>query len=223
MVTGSGGAMMRRDRRVAISARVLAAMALAAALACPPPVARAEDAKGSGTAKEVSSGSITVRLHDVLLLDQDGREVRFPGDVIGDRVVVIDTFFTTCTLICPILGAIFSDLQEQLGTRLDREVRLISISVDPLTDIPPRLKKYAEQWEARPGWLFLTGEKKAVDRALEGIGMYSSNFADHPGAFLVGDGRGGKWTRFNGFATPEQLRSRVEELLSERRGKVPAR
>jgi protein SCO1/2 len=198
-------------------------MALTAALAGPVPVAGAEEAKGSGTAREVSSGSITVRLHDVLLLDQDGRKVRFPGDVIGDRVVVIDTFFTTCTLICPILGAIFSDLQEQLGPRLDREVRLISISVDPLTDIPPRLKKYAEQWEARPGWLFLTGEKKAVDRVLEGIGMYSPNFADHPGAFLVGDGRGGKWTRFNGFATPEQLRSRVEELLSERRGKVPAR
>jgi cytochrome oxidase Cu insertion factor (SCO1/SenC/PrrC family) len=151
----------------------LAALVLAAVLAGPPPSAHAEEAKGGGASKGVSSGSATVRLHDVLLLDQDGRKVRFPGEVIGDRVVVIDTFFTTCTLICPILGAIFSDLQEQLGDRLDREVRLISISVDPLTDIPPRLKKYAEQWEARPGWRFLTGEKKAADRVLEGIGMYS--------------------------------------------------
>ena len=214
---------MRRGWRSAVSARTLATLALAAVLAGPPPIARAEDAKGSGTSKEVSSGSVTVRLHDVLLLDQDGRKVRFPGDVIGDRVVVIDTFFTTCGIICPILGAIFSDLQEQLGDRLDREVRLISITVDPLTDIPPRLKKYAEQWEARPGWLFLTGEKKSVDRALEGIGMYSPNFEEHPSAFLVGDGREGKWTRFYGFASPEQLKSRVEELLSERRGKAPAR
>lgn len=215
--------MMRRDRRSAVSARALAVLALAAVLAGPPPIARAEEAKGSATPKEVSSGSATVRLHDVLLLDQDGRKVRFPGDVIGGRVVVIDTFFTTCTLICPILGAIFSDLQEQLGDRLDREVRLISITVDPLTDIPARLKKYAEQWEARPGWLFLTGEKKAVDRVLEGIGMYSPDFEDHPSAFLVGDGREGKWTRFYGFASPEQLKSRVEELLAERRGEAPAR
>jgi protein SCO1/2 len=195
----------------------VAALALAAALAGPPSIARAEEAKGGEAPKEISSGSVAVRLHDVPLLDQDGRKVRFPGDAIGDRVVVIDTFFTTCGLICPILGAIFADLQEQLGDRLDREVRLISISVDPLTDIPPRLKKYAEQWEARPGWLFLTGEKKAVDRVLEGIGMYSPNFSDHPSAFLVGDGREGKWTRFYGFASPEQLKSRVEELLAERK------
>jgi protein SCO1/2 len=214
--------MMRREWRSAVSARALAALALAAALAGPPPIVWAEGAKESGTPREVSSGSTTVRLHDGLLLDQDGRKVRFPGDVIGGRVVVIDTFFTTCTLICPILGAIFSDLQEQLGDRLDREVRLISFTVDPLTDIPPRLKKYAEQWEARPGWLFLTGEKKVVDRVLEGIGMYSPDFEDHPSAFLVGDGREGKWTRFYGFASPEQLTSRVEELLAERRVKAPA-
>jgi len=215
--------MMHRDGRSAVSARALAVLVLAAALAGPTPIARAEDAKGGPPPQEVSSGSVAVRLYDVPLLDQDGRKVRFPGDVIGGRVVVIDTFFTTCGLICPILGAIFSDLQEQLGDRLDREVRLISITVDPLTDIPPRLKKYSEQWEARPGWLFLTGEKKAVDRALEGIGMYSPDFSAHPSAFLVGDGREGKWTRFNGFASPEQLRSRVEELLAERRGKAPAR
>lgn len=177
----------------------------------------------AGGEERVEARPVQVKLHDVPLLDQDGRKVRFPGDVIGGRVVVIDTFFTTCGLICPILGAIFADLQEQLGDRLDREVRLISISVDPLTDIPPRLKKYAEQWEARPGWLFLTGEKKVVDRVLEGIGMYSPNFSDHPSAFLVGDGREGKWTRFYGFASPEQLKSRVEELLAERRGKAPAR
>jgi len=215
--------MMRRDRRSAVSARALAALALAAVLAGSPPIARAEDAKGGDAPKEISSGSVTVRLHDVPLLDQDGRKVRFQADVIGNRIVVIDTFFTTCGLICPILGAIFSDLQEQLGDRLDREVRLISITVDPLIDISSRLKKYAEQWEARPGWIFLTGEKKAVDRVLEGIGMYSPDFADHPSAFLVGDGREGKWTRFYGFASPEQLKSRVEELLAGRRGKAPAR
>jgi len=207
---------MRREWRSAGSARTLAALALAAAIACFPASAATEEAKRGEAPKEISSGSVTVRLHDVLLLDQDGRKVRFPGDVIGGRVVVIDTFFTTCGLVCPILGAIFSDLQEQLGDRLDREVRLISITVDPLTDIPPRLKNYAAQWEARPGWLFLTGEKKTVDRVLEGIGMYSPDFADHPPAFLVGDGKTGEWTRFYGFATPEQLMEKVTELTGKR-------
>ena len=176
---------------------------------------------GGKAAKEekVDSRPVQVKLLDITLLDQDGKTVRFRDDAIGGRIVVIDTFFTTCTLICPILGAIFSDLQDQLGDRLGRDVRLISISVDPLTDIPPRLKAYAGQWEARPGWTFLTGGKSSVDQVLTGLGLYSADFADHPSAFLVGDGKTGEWARFYGFATPEQLMGKVGELLEGRKAK----
>ena len=88
---------------------------------------------GGKAAKEekVESRPVQVKLLDITLLDQDGKTVRFRTDVVGDRVVVIDTFFTKCTLICPILGAIFADLQDQLGDRLGRDVRLISIAWIP--------------------------------------------------------------------------------------------
>jgi protein SCO1/2 len=180
---------------------------------------RAEEGTGATAAKTVRSSPVQVRLFDAPLQDQDGRNVRFVQDAAGGRIVVVDTFFTNCGLICPILGAIFADLQDQLGDLLGRDVRLISISVDPLTDIPPRLKKYAAQWEARPGWYFLTGEKKNVDRVLEGLGLYSADFREHPSAFLVGDVREGTWTRIYGFATPEQLMGHVKELLARRRAK----
>ena len=189
---------------------------LAATLIPLPLLSRAEEGNAALGEKDVKSGPVQVRLLDTPLLDQDGKRLRFASDAVGKKVVVVDTFFTTCGLICPILGAIFADLQDQLGERLGREVRLISITVDPRTDIPLRLKKYAEQWEAKPGWLFLTGEKKVVDRMLEGIGMYSADFADHPPAFLVGDGKTGEWTRFYGFATPEQLMEKVTELTGKR-------
>jgi protein SCO1/2 len=174
---------------------------------------------GGKAAKEEKAESrpAQVKLHDLPLLDQDGKTVRFRTDVVGDRIVVIDTFFTTCTLICPILGAIFMELQDLAGDRLGKDVVLVSISVDPLTDIPPRLKKYGEQWEARPGWIFLTGGKPAVDQVLTGLGLYSPSFTDHPAAFLVGDGKTGEWTRFYGFATPEQLMGRVRELTEKRK------
>ena len=94
---------------------------------------------------------------------------------------------------------------------------LVSISVDPNTDIPPRLKEFAGKWEAKPGWMFLTGQKATVDRVLEGLGLYSADFAAHSAAFLVGDGKSGDWTRFYGFASPEQLMVRVDELSAARR------
>jgi protein SCO1/2 len=181
------------------------------------PPAAFPEAGGKGAKEEkVESRPAQVKLIDLPLLDQDAKTVRFRTDVVGDRIVVIDTFFTTCGLICPILGAIFMELQELAGDRLGRDVALVSISVDPLTDIPPRLKKYSEQWEARPGWVFLTGSKSGVDQVLAGLGLYTADFADHPPAFLVGDGKTGEWTRFSGFATPEQLMGKVKELTGKR-------
>ncbi len=172
---------------------------------------------GKGAEKEDLAGKPTqVKVHDRTLVDQDGKSVRFASDVIGDRIAVIDTFFTTCYQICPILSAIFMELQDQLGSRQGREVVLVSLSVDPVTDIPPRLKEYARTWNAKPGWVFLGGEKQAVDQVLTGLGMYAPDFIDHPAMFLVGDGRSGKWTRYFGFASPDQLLGRIDELVAER-------
>jgi protein SCO1/2 len=174
-------------------------------------------AQGKEEEPAVEVKPVEVKLHDLELLDQDGRKVRFRTDVIGDRIVVIDTFFTTCGLICPILSAIYADLQDQLGDRLGKEVSLISISVDPITDIPPRLKEFAGTWEAKPGWVFLTGQKQTVDRVLEGLGLYSPDFTAHPAAFLVGDGKNGGWTRFYGFPAPEDLLGKIDETSAARR------
>ena len=167
--------------------------------------------------EEVEGKPIRLTFHDRTLVDQDGRKVKFPADVIGDRIVVIDTFYTTCTQICPILSATFLEVQEQLGSRQGREVVLVSFTVDPVTDIPPRLKEYADSWSARTGWLFLGGEKGSVDQVLKGLGLYTANFVDHPPSYLVGDGKTGQWTRFYGFATPEQIVAKIEELAAARR------
>jgi protein SCO1/2 len=174
-----------------------------------------------GAEKEDAEGKPTsVKLQDFILADQDGRKVKFARDVIGDRIVVIDTFYTTCGQICPILSAIFMGLQDLLGNRQGKDVVLVSLTVDPVTDIPPRLKEYADSWNARPGWVFLTGEKRRVDEVLEGLGLYAADYTAHPAMILVGDGLSDKWTRYYGFASPEQIMERIEELSAERQVKA---
>jgi protein SCO1/2 len=202
------------SRAVSLAALLI----LAGAMAAGTPRHAFPQAAGKGSGEgEVEARPVQVKLEDLPLLDQDGKTVRFRSDAVGGRIAVIDTVFTTCGLICPILGAIFMELQELAGDRLGKDVALVSITVDPLTDIPPRLKKYSEQWEARPGWIFLTGGKPNVDKVLAGLGLYSADFAAHPPAILVGDGKTGEWTRFYGFATPEQLMGRVRELTEKRK------
>jgi len=160
--------------------------------------------------------AVDIELLDLTLVDQDGRKVRFKSEVIGDRLVIIDTFYTTCDTICPILSALFDNLQHKLGNRLGRDVVLVSISVDPGIDIPARIKKYAARRGAKPGWIFLTGGKRSVDRVLRGIGAYVRDYTQHAPAILVGDGRHGGWTRYYEFPSPDMVLGRLDELRAAR-------
>jgi protein SCO1/2 len=159
-----------------------------------------------------------VDLRDRTLVDQDGREVRFVSDVIGDRIVVMDFVYTTCTTVCPVLSAVFKQVQERLGDRLGDEVALVSVTVDPVRDTPERLKAYAARHGARDGWTWLTGPKTVVEDVLNGVDAYSVNFEEHPSMVLVGDGRTGEWSRFFGFPSPDRIMTRVDELEAARQG-----
>ena len=110
------------------------------------------------TAEDASS----IELHNMELIDQDGEAVRFVDDVVGDRIVVMDFVYTTCTTVCPVLSAILGQVQRQLADDLGPELRLVSVSVDPVRDTPERLKAYAASHRAGPDWLWLTGEKTEV-------------------------------------------------------------
>ena len=38
---------------------------------------------------------------DVVLVNQDGKQMRFYTDLLKGHVVIINVFFTTCTSVCP--------------------------------------------------------------------------------------------------------------------------
>ncbi len=166
--------------------------------------------------KTANGSAAEVTLFDTGLLNQDGASLRFASEVVGDRLVVMNFIYTTCTTICPVLTALFGQLQERLGERLGREVFLVSMSVDPSRDTPPRLKAYAQKHGIRDGWSLLTGQKRAMDRVLEGLGAYTPDFTQHPAMILVGDGRSGEWTRYYGFPGPDQIVARLDELVAAR-------
>ena len=160
--------------------------------------------------------STEVDLRDLMLVDQDGRQVKFVSDVIGDRIVVMDFVYTSCTTICPVLSALFGQVQGKLGDHLGEDVILVSVSVDPTRDTPQRLKAYAARHQARPGWIWLTGPKTTMDDVLDGLGAYSPDFENHPSMVLVGDGRTGEWSRFFGFPSPDRIMDQVNALQAAR-------
>jgi len=168
------------------------------------PVGRAEAAAPAAPAAVHASGP-GMNIPDVELLDQDGRKVRFYSDLVRGKTVAINFIFTTCTTICPPLGATFARVQRDLGERTGRDVHFISISVDPATDTPERLKAWGQKFKAGPGWTLLTGAKPQVDELLRALSASSARREDHSPTVLIGNDAHGQWTRTYGLAKPSKL------------------
>lgn len=173
----------------------------------------------SNNASAVAAELSNIKLLDAELLDQNGKQVKFVTDIAGDRIVVINFIYTDCTTACPISSAILSKLQGQLGEKLQQDVRMISISINPAKDTPESLKTYAARFKAKPEWVWLTGEKNQVDDLLKGLKVYSADYNNHSPVILIGDSAKGVWKRFDGLTSPATLAAKVDELLAVRHEK----
>jgi protein SCO1/2 len=160
--------------------------------------------------------SVRLELPDLELRDQDGQTVRLLSDVIQDRMAVVSFVYTRCTTACPLTAAMLSKLQGALGDRLDRDVRIVSLSLDPTTDTPQRLKEYGQKFHARPGWRWLTGSPATIKRLLQDMGVYTPDFTAHSPVILIGDAQRKLWIRLYGFQTPKQLLGQIERLQPTR-------
>ena len=153
---------------------------------------------------------------DVELINQDGQKMRFYSDVLKDKVVVINTFFTTCTGVCPPINRTLERMQEALADRLGKDAFLVSMSVDPETDTPSKLKEYSQRFHARPGWIFLTGKKENVDWALYKLGQYVETKDGHTTIIIIGNEPKGLWKKAFGMAKADELMKIVEDVINDR-------
>ena len=152
---------------------------------------------------------------DTVLVNQDGQEMRFYSDLLAGKVVVIDTFFTSCQGVCPVLIKNFLSLQQSLGDRLGKDVVLISLSVDPETDTPAKLEEFADGIGARKGWYFLAGEKANLDVVLRKLGAWVEHKEGHSPVVLVGNLRTGLWKKAMGMAPADQFVGIVSSVIED--------
>lgn len=164
----------------------------------------------------VQTTAQTSRMHipDVALLDQNGSKLHFYSDLVKGQTVAINFIFTTCTTICPPLGATFARVQKELGDKAGRDVRFISISVDPAIDTPERLKAWGEKFHAGDSWTFVTGDKPQVDELLRALGASSASREDHSPTILIGNDVSGVWTRTYGLAKTSQVVQLIDDAIA---------
>ena len=189
-------------------------MTLRAVSAEPAPTASNNPA--GATVPAADEDSVSLHIPDTPVYDQNGKRLNFYTDLVKGRTVAINFIFTTCTTICPPLTATFRRVQVELGARVGRDVQLISVSVDPTTDVPERLQAFATKFKAGPGWTFVTGEKTEIDALLKALGTAVADKNDHTPMILVGNDTAGYWTRTYGLAPPSALVRVISEVAAHK-------
>lgn len=144
---------------------------------------------------------------DAPLINRDGQRVRLRSDVWRDRVALVSFVFTTCSSFCGLQSAMLSQFQARMASRLGRELVLISITLDPLSDDPRRMAEFSRPFEPGPHWWWLTGEARQVFRVLDALGADRGAPADHSPFLLVGQPQAPK--RLVGFPSMNQLEAAV--------------
>jgi cytochrome oxidase Cu insertion factor (SCO1/SenC/PrrC family) len=132
---------------------------------------------------------------DLPVVTQDGRELRFYSDVLKDRVVLIGLFYTQCKEACPLTTARIAEVQDILGEDLGGDFTLISLTLDPENDTPEVLKRYADKFKARDGWLFLTGRPDYVKEITRRLGHTGDDIAAHATQYFLGNVKMARWTK----------------------------
>ena len=180
------------------------------------PAPPAEPHDHSHVSKTTEASPAEKYFTDVELINQDGKKVRFYSDVLKGKTVIVNAFFTSCTSVCPPMNRNMEKIQEALGDRMGRDVFLVSMTVDPETDTPARMKEYAKKFHAGSGWLFLTGKKENLDLALYKLGQYVENKDDHQTVLIIGNEPTGLWKKAFGMANVAELVQVVESVVNDK-------
>ena len=165
------------------------------------------------------------KIGDFQLIDSTGRVVS-NADVKG-RILVVDFFFGSCSAQCLTLSQRMEELQRlTAGTR---DLMLLSITVDPRTDTPEALQRYAGRHNADTNrWLFLTGDRSVIYPFIQQsflLTVAADNDLGAPfgGGFIhstkiaLVDKRGVVRAYYEGMdgSAPQQILSGIEQLRKE--------
>jgi protein SCO1 len=162
-----------------------------------------------------TTSTVQYAVPDIKLVRDDGTTVSLPREMNDGRPVMLNFIFTSCGSICPLMSQIFAQVQRRLGAESGK-VHLMSISVDPEQDTPARLREYAAQFGAGPGWQHYTGTLTASLAAQRAFDVYRGDKMSHTPVTLLRAAPGQPWRRIDGFVTPDQLLREYRTLLASK-------
>lgn len=146
--------------------------------------------------REPAPPPVIGRVPQFSLVGVDGKP--FGSSDLRGHVYVANFFFTRCRSICPAVMKAMATLANEYGAD-GLDVRVVSISVDPVNDTPARLREAAAGYGADgTRWVLLSGAREAIADLLEKgfrVPFDDANAASgdiaHTGKVVLVDAEGG--------------------------------
>jgi cytochrome c peroxidase len=123
------------------------------------------------------------------VLDEQGRSRRL-SDSYGDRLVVLSFMYRSCpdTNGCPLANFVLGRVQKRLSedSKLGDNVRLVSVSMDPIRDTPEAMRGFGKSLRQPPAeWEFLTtSSAETLDPLLASYDQSIRRDYDEDGRYL---------------------------------------
>lgn len=151
----------------------------------------------------------------VNFISNTGQHVKIDELLSSPRPVMLQFIYTTCTTICPVLSATFSQAQDRLN-KIDENFLLISVSIDPEHDNLQKISAYAKRHSAGHNWIFLTGDNDATRKLLKALDVLypGSNKMNHQSIIFLRMRPDAPWRRIEGFLSADELIAEFAELIT---------
>ncbi len=154
---------------------------------------------------------VDYQVPEVTLLNQQAEPVPLREYLSASKPIMLEFIFTSCTTLCPNQSVKFSNLQKRLAPN-PKQVRLVSISVDPETDTPEVIREYLQRYQAQPGWDFLTGDKTAINQVMTAFDIKPSDMITLDSSLLLRSPKTGQWLRIDGQLDGQDFLAEYQQL-----------
>ena len=134
------------------------------------------------SAKPVPAGEFRYSFPEIDLIDQHNQTVSLDSLFNSEKNVVFAFFFTHCVSVCTTVTLSLKSIQPNLP----EDTIIAMISIDPDTDTPDALKKYADQHRiVNPNWYLLTGQNNQIVDFQKSFEAYRGNKMNHSTSIFV--------------------------------------
>jgi protein SCO1/2 len=158
---------------------------------------------------------------NVEVTTHEGKTLRFYDDVMKGKIILINFFFTDCDNVCPLMTENLARVQELLGPRMNKEIFMVSISLQPEHDTPEVMAAYAKNYGVAPGWQFVTGKKDDIELLRHRLGfddidpIVDADPEQHIGTVRIANEPMHRWAMSPALLNPAGLVRAVKRVIPE--------